>query len=92
MNTRRRLTGVVASNKMTKTVIIEVSRTFRHPLYQKVIHKTKRFQVHDEMNCQVGDTVQIVESKPISKHKRWVVEKILKTKESAKEIPAAEKV
>lgn len=92
MNTRRRLTGVVASNKMIKTVIIEVSRTFRHPLYQKVIHKTKRFQVHDEMNCQVGDEVQIVESKPISKHKRWVVEKILKAKESVNEIPAADKV
>jgi small subunit ribosomal protein S17 len=92
MNTRRRLTGVVASNKMMKTVIVEVSRTYRHPLYEKVIHKTKRFQVHDEMNCQVGDEVQIVESKPISKHKRWVVEKILNTQESAQEVPAADKV
>ncbi len=92
MNTRRRLTGVVASNKMTKTVIVEVSRTYRHKLYQKVIHKTKRFQVHDEMKCQVGDEVQIVESRPISKHKRWVVEKILKTGESAKEVPVADEV
>ena len=92
MNTRRRLTGVVASNKMTKTVIVEVSRTYRHKLYQKVIHKTKRFQVHDEMKCQVGDEVQIVESRPISKHKRWVVEKILKTQEIAKEEPAPEEV
>ena len=92
MNTRRRLTGVVASNKMTKTVIVEVSRTYRHKLYQKVIHKTKRFQVHDEMKCQVGDEVQIVESRPISKHKRWVVEKILKTTESAQEASAADEV
>jgi small subunit ribosomal protein S17 len=92
MNTRRRLTGVVASNKMTKTVIVEVSRTYRHKLYQKVIHKTKRFQVHDEMNCQVGDEVQIVESKPISKHKRWVVEKILNARESAQEVPATAEV
>jgi small subunit ribosomal protein S17 len=92
MNTRRRLTGVVASNKMTKTVIVEVSRTYRHKLYQKVIHKTKRFQVHDEMKCQVGDKVQIVESKPISKNKRWIVEKILKTQEIEKEEPAPEEV
>ena len=91
MNTRRRLTGVVASNKMTKTVIVEVSRTYRHKLYQKVIHKTKRFQVHDEMKCQVGDEVQIVESRPISKHKRWTVEKILNKRESAQEVPTADK-
>jgi len=92
MNTRRRLTGVVASNKMTKTVIVEVSRTYRHPLYGKVVHKAKRFQVHDEINCEVGDKVQIVESKPISKNKRWVVEKILKTQESDKEVPAPDEV
>jgi len=92
MNTRRRLTGVVASNKMTKTVIVQVSRTYRHKLYQKVIHKTKRFQVHDEMRCQVGDEVQIVESRPISKHKRWIVEKILKPTESAQEVPVADEV
>ena len=92
MNTRRRLTGVVASNKMKKTVIVEVSRTYRHKLYQKVIHKTKRFQVHDEMKCKVGDEVRIVESRPISKHKRWTVEKILNTRESAQEVPVAGEV
>jgi len=83
MNTRRRLNGVVASNKMMKTVIVEVSRSYRHPLYEKVVHATKRFQAHDEMNCQVGDEVQIVESRPISKNKRWIVEKIIKKQESA---------
>jgi len=92
MNTRRRLTGVVASNKMTKTVIVEVSRTYRHPLYGKVVHKTKRFQVHDEKKCRVGDEVQIVESRPISKNKRWIVEKILKTQESAQAVPAHDEV
>lgn len=92
MNTRRRLTGVVASNKMTKTVIVEVTKTYRHPLYKKVVHKTKRFQAHDVKNCQVGDEVQIVESKPISKHKRWIVEKIISSQESAQEVPAADEV
>jgi len=92
MNTRRRLTGVVASNKMTKTVVVEVSRTYRHPLYGKVVHKAKRFKVHDEIKCKVGDKVQIVESKPISKNKRWVVEKILKTQGSDQEVPAPDEV
>jgi len=92
MNTRRRLTGIVASNKMTKTIVVEVSRSYRHPLYGKVVHKAKRFQAHDEMKSQVGDKVQIVESKPISKNKRWIVEKILKTQEITKEEPAPEEV
>jgi len=92
MNNRRRLTGVVAKNKMEKTVIVEVSRSFRHPLYKKVIHKTKRFLAHDEKKCQVGDSVQIVESRPISKHKRWIVEKILSSPESGQEIPVVDEV
>lgn len=92
MNTRRRLTGIVASNKMMKTIIVEVSRSFRHPLYEKVVHNSKKFKVHDEMNCQVGDEVQIVECKPISKQKRWIVEKILKSQESPEEVPAVDEV
>ena len=92
MNTRRRLTGVVASNKMMKTIIVEVSRTYRHPLYEKVVHNSKKFKVHDEMNCNVGDEVQIVECKPISKHKRWIVEKILNSQEAAEEVPAVDEV
>jgi small subunit ribosomal protein S17 len=78
MNERRRLTGVVTSNKMTKTVVVEISRTFRHPLYRKVVHLSKRVKAHDEMGCQIGDHVKIVESRPLSKDKRWVVEEILK--------------
>lgn len=78
MNERRRLIGVVKSNKMTKTVVVEIKRTFRHPLYQKVVHTTKRVKAHDELACQVGDEVQIVESRPLSAQKRWVVEKLIK--------------
>ena len=78
MNKRRRIVGVVTSNKMTKTVVVEISRKFRHPLYGKVVHVSKRVMAHDEQDCQIGDKVQIVESRPISKNKRWVVEKIVK--------------
>lgn len=77
MNTRRRMVGVVTSDKMQKTVIVEISRTFRHPLYKKVVHARRRVMAHDELGCQMGDQVQIVESKPISRHKHWVVESIL---------------
>lgn len=78
MNQRRRMTGFVTSNKMTKTVVVEITRTFRHPLYHKVVHSSKRVKAHDELGCQIGDRVQIVESRPISRDKRWVVEAILK--------------
>lgn len=78
MNNRRRLTGVVTSNKMTKTVVVEITRKFRHPLYQKVVHSSKRVKAHDEIGCQIGDEVQIVESRPLSRDKRWVVETVVK--------------
>ncbi len=78
MNKRRRLTGVVKSNKMTKTVIVEVSRTYQHPLYHKVVRSTKAYKAHDELGSNVGDEVVIVESAPISATVRWVVEKIVK--------------
>lgn len=78
MNTRRRMTGVVTSNKMEKTVVVEVSRTYIHRLYKKVVRSKKRFMAHDELNCQVGDQVRIVESRPLSRCKRWVVEEILR--------------
>ena len=67
MNDRRRITGVVTSNKMKKTVVVEIGRTFRHPLYRKVVHLSKRVMAHDEMGCQIGDHVQIVESRPLSR-------------------------
>jgi small subunit ribosomal protein S17 len=78
MNNRRRITGFVTSNAMQKTVVVEISRTYRHPLYKKVVSSRKRVMAHDELGCQVGDQVQIVESRPISKNKCWVVEQILR--------------
>ena len=78
MNNRRRITGVVTSNKMTKTVVVEIPRVFRHPLYRKVVHSSKRVKAHDEIGCQIGDQVQIVESRPLSRDKRWVVESVIK--------------
>ncbi|HNS64591.1 MAG TPA: 30S ribosomal protein S17, partial [Anaerolineaceae bacterium] len=63
---------------MTKTVVVEIQRTFSHPLYRKVVHSTHRVKAHDELGCQIGDRVQIVESQPISRHKTWVVEQILR--------------
>ncbi len=86
MNERRRLNGVVTSNKMTKTVVVEISRTFRHPLYHKVVHTSKRVKAHDELGCKIGDNVQIVETRPLSHDKRWVVEKIL-TSQGEKAMP-----
>ena len=78
MNNRRRMTGVVTSNKMTKTVVVEITRVFRHPLYRKVVHSSKRVKAHDEIGCQIGDRVQLVESRPLSRDKHWVVESIVK--------------
>ena len=74
---RRRLTGVVTKTKLTKTVTVRVNRSYRHPLYGKVIRTSKKYLVHDELGCQLGDNIQMVESRPISKKKRWVVETIL---------------
>ena len=78
MNNRRRITGFVTSNAMQKTVVVEISRTYRHPLYKKVVNSRKRVMAHDELGCQIGDHVQIVESRPISKNKCWVVEQIIR--------------
>jgi small subunit ribosomal protein S17 len=78
MNNRRRMTGVVTSNKMTKTVVVEITRVYRHPLYRKVVHSSKRVKAHDEIGCQIGDKVQIVETRPLSRDKRWMVENVIK--------------
>lgn len=78
MNERRRMNGVVTSNRMTKTVVVEISRTFRHPLYHKVVHTSHKVKAHDLLGCQIGDEVTIVESAPLSRDKRWVVEAITK--------------
>jgi len=77
-NQRRRLTGVVTRSGLTKTVTVRIDQSYRHPLYQKVVRKSKDYLVHDEQGCRPGDEVQIVESRPISKRKRWVVETVLR--------------
>jgi len=75
---RKQLVGVVTSDKMEKTVVVTVERRYRHPLYKKVVTSTKKYMAHDETNaCHVGDTVRIVESRPLSRQKRWTVEAIL---------------
>ena len=82
-NDRRRLTGRVIRNSMDKTVVVVVTSTKRHRLYKKVIRTTKKYMAHDESNAiPVGALVQIVESRPISKTKRWAVEAILETPEA----------
>jgi small subunit ribosomal protein S17 len=75
---RRILVGRVLSNRMDKTVVVQVERTKRHRLYGKVITMRKRFKAHDAKNeCQIGDLVKMVESRPLSRDKQWVVTEIL---------------
>jgi len=90
MNERRRMTGVVTSNKMMKTVVVKIDRTYRHPLYRKVIHASSKVKAHDELECKIGDMVEIVESAPISREKAWVVQSIIKRE--GKTLDVAEEV
>ena len=76
---RRTKSGRVASNKMDKTVVVAVDMVTRHRLYGRTLRRTRKFKAHDEHNnCQVGDTVIIAESRPISKDKHWVVQQIVR--------------
>jgi small subunit ribosomal protein S17 len=76
---RRTKTGRVASNKMDKTVVVAVDLVTRHRLYGRTLRRTRHFKAHDATNnCQIGDTVVIAESRPISKEKHWVVQQILR--------------
>ena len=76
---RRTKTGRVSSNKMNKTVVVEVELVTRHRLYGRTLRRTRSFKAHDETNrCEIGDTVLIAESRPISKDKHWVVQQILR--------------
>ncbi len=75
---RKRLVGVVTSDKMDKTVTVAVTTSKRHPVYGKVLRRVKKYKAHDEANeCRIGDRVQIIESKPISRHKRFTVVSIM---------------
>jgi small subunit ribosomal protein S17 len=67
-------TGKVTSNKMDKTIVVAVTRIFQHPVYKKTVKRVTKFKAHDEQNkCNIGDTVKIIEMRPLSKEKRWAV-------------------
>jgi small subunit ribosomal protein S17 len=75
---RKRLTGVVTSDKMNKTIVVEVTTAKRHRLYEKVVRLKKKYKAHDENNeARIGDRVEIIESKPYSRHKRWALVSVL---------------
>ncbi len=77
-NLRKTRNGVVVSDKMDKTVVVAVQDNVKHPLYKKIIKRTVKFKAHDEMNvCGVGDKVEIMETRPLSKDKRWRVTEVL---------------
>ena len=78
MEQKKRRSGIVVSNKMDKTIAVVAYRTTKHPLYKKYIKKRVRFKAHDEANaCQVGDTVMLQETRPLSREKRWRVVEII---------------
>ncbi len=81
-NLRKERTGVVVSNKMDKSIVVAVKRKVKHPIYGKFVNKTTKFVAHDETNtCGEGDTVRIMETRPLSKSKRWrLVEIVEKAK------------
>ena len=81
-NLRKTRVGVIVSDKMDKTVVVAIKERVKHPLYGKIINRTKTFKAHDEQNeCGIGDTVRVAETRPLSKEKRWrVVEIIEKAK------------
>lgn len=74
---RQEKIGVVASDKMQKTVVVRVDRLVKHPMYRKYVKKRKKFMAHDELGASIGDKVKIVETRPLSAHKRWRVVEIL---------------
>jgi small subunit ribosomal protein S17 len=77
-NLRKIRIGIVTSTKMDKTITVSVERRLRHPMYGKFMKHTKKFHAHDETNvCQVGDTVKIMETRPLSKTKRWRLVEVL---------------
>lgn len=77
-NLRKTRNGVVVSNKMDKTIVVAVMDSVRHPLYKKIIKRTVKFKAHDENNeCNNGDRVTIMETRPLSKEKRWRLVKVI---------------
>lgn len=82
LHLRKQRVGIVTSNKMAKTITVTVERKLMHPLYKKFVKKTKKFHAHDEKNeCQVGDLVRIIETRPMSKTKCWKLMEIVQKAE-----------
>jgi small subunit ribosomal protein S17 len=76
---RKILTGIVVSDKMSKTIVVKVDRPIRHALYKKYVTKSRKFKAHDENNtAKVGDLVALIESRPLSRDKRWALQKIIR--------------
>ncbi|MCU0463079.1 MAG: 30S ribosomal protein S17 [Anaerolineae bacterium] len=91
-NDRRRLVGRVVSDKMDKTVVVAIERRTMHRVYKKIVISTKKIMAHDESNAvKTGSLVRVVESKPLSRHKRWVVEAVLEGADG-QPIPAPETI
>ena len=83
--------GVVTSNRMDKSVIVQVQRIVQHGLYKRYVKRSAKFMAHDERNeCRVGDTVEIVESRPLSARKRWRVRRVVRPASDAQAIEASE--
>jgi len=88
---RKVFLGEVVSNRMQKTITVKVERRLRHPVYERVVKRSKKFHVHDEHNqCQIGDQVRIIETRPLSKTKRWRLLEIVRRRTGASVIPAVE--
>ncbi len=69
--------GIVVSNRMAKTVVVQIERNVPHALYGKIVLRSNKFKAHDEQSCDIGDKVEIIETRPLSKEKRWRVTRIL---------------
>jgi small subunit ribosomal protein S17 len=81
---RKIRTGTVVSSRMDKTVSVAIVRSYQHPLYKKVVRSTKKILAHDEQhNCKVGDVIQVIETRPISKRKRWRVQSVISAAQTA---------
>ena len=77
-NLRKTRVGIVVSDKMDKTVVVAINDNVRHPLYKKIVKRTVKLKAHDELNeCRVGDRVEVTETRPLSKDKRWRVSNII---------------
>ncbi len=77
-NLRKTRVGIVSSDKMDKTIVVSIKDNVKHPLYQKIIKRTVKFKAHDENNeCGIGDKVEIMETRPLSKDKRWRLVRII---------------